>query len=678
MPFLVGYITPFDYGAVGDGVNDDAAAFQAAASAVAAKPKGGVLFIPPYYQYKINSNIELGPNTVVWAYGAYMFSGVGAGQGFLNNYLNQTSPTVYNGNSNITVLGGIWDAKGQVYTSDSADSFFFGHASNIVCKDVIWRNVRNYHAMEYNAINGGWVINCRFEGYNPATGTDPGEAFQVDLAIAGAGMPANDGTLSQNITMDGCYAGPASDGSGLGSFGSLIGAHSTANTNTYQGVRVFNSVADSCLRTGIHVYNWSKCEIVGNTILNSADSGILVETQNTGNYQPQSINITGNSVTGSANYGVYVNGQGAFAGNYVSDIAITGNTIRDVTGGTGTSGIGVAYTQRATVSGNTIYNTVTNGIMATNDTQLTLTGNSISTVATGISIAGSTQVEVTGNNVLNCTSNGIFLGQTAGAVNTSDVNVSGNTVENCTNAAIRGGTSATDVLVTGNKITQGANGTFGIELVSTNTGWGVWDNWLDGTWTLANALAVFNTTTKVTVTPDGRYGVRGSNWWGTQLNPTLTAATVANTASETVVGTFTIPANDAVAGGVYRMVMYGTASSTGTPTITFRVRLGGVAGTALATFGAVTTSSGASNQAWQMSTNLFCVAPGSSGTWSAYSSLAQQIASATGVATSNTMTNGTVTANSTTSLTLVVTAQWSAASASNTASSTAGLLSRDY
>jgi len=338
----------------------------------------------------------------------------------------------------------------------------------------------------------------------------------------------------------------------------------------------------------------------------------------------------------------------------------------------------MSFTQGATITGNTVYNTVTNGIMLSNDTYVTVNSNNVRGVATGISVAGTTQTQVTGNTVQNCTSNGIFVGQTAGAVNTSDVLISDNAVENCSNAAIRGGTSATDIMVVNNKITQGANGTFGIELVSTNTGWAVWDNWLDGTWTLANALAVFNTTTKVTVTPDGRYGIRGSNWWGTQLNPTLTTATVANTASETVVGTFTIPANDAQAGGVYRMVMYGTASSTGTPTITFRVRLGGVAGTALATFGAITTSSGASNQAWQMSTNLFAIAPGSSGTYSAFSSLAQQIASPTGLATSNTMTNGTVTANSTTNLTLVVTAQWSAASASNTVSSTAGLLSRDY
>src|SRR5690242_174400 len=279
MPFLVGYITPQDYGAAGDGTTDDTAAFQAAATAIN-NLGGGTLFVPPYYSYKLNGTMHLGPNTTVSAYNAYIFAGAGAGQALIDNYLNQTSPTVYNGNGNINILGGIWDAKGQVYTTDSADTFFFAHARHILCKDVTWRNTRGFHAMEYNAIDNGQVINCRFEGYSTAGGSDPGEAFQVDLAIAGAGMPANDGTLSQNITMDGCYAGPATDGSGLGAPGALIGSHSTSAGNTYQGVRVFNSVADSCLHYGIHVYNWSKCEIIGNTILNTGDVGILVETQN--------------------------------------------------------------------------------------------------------------------------------------------------------------------------------------------------------------------------------------------------------------------------------------------------------------------------------------------------------------------------------------------------------------
>jgi len=64
--------------------------------------------------------------------------------------------------------------------------------------------------------------------------------------------------------------------------------------------------------------------------------------------------------------------------------------------------------------------------------------------------------------------------------------------------------------------------------------------------------------------------------------------TVASTASETALQTMSLPANDAIAGAVYRQVGWGVYSTTGTPTLAFGSRLGGVAGTSLATIAATT------------------------------------------------------------------------------------------
>lgn len=675
MPFLVGYITPQDYGAVGDGVNDDAPAFQAAVVAINALG-GGTLFIPPYYSYKLGSTVSLGPNITVSAYGAYMFAG-NPTTPLMDNYLNQTAPTLYNGNSNITIMGGVWDEKAQVYNTTSADTFFFGHASNITCRDMNIRNTQNFHGIEYNAIQHGFILNCRFEGYNTVGGADPGEAIQIDVAIAGAGQPANDGTECADITIDGCYAGPAVDGSGLGAPGALAGAHSAQGGNSYQGIRIFNSVADQCTKYGIHAYNWAKCEIVGNTVISTGDSGIVVDTQNTGAYQPDSITVVGNTVTASTNYGIYINGNGAFTNNNVLGITVTGNTVRNITAGTGKAGINATFAVNATIADNVITGCTTAGIVCNSDTVVTIEGNTVVSCATGVSIGGCTQVQISNNNLQTGTSNGIFLGQDPNNLaNTSDVNITGNSIENFTNAQVRGGTSATDVMVSNNKLTQGANGTFGVELVSTNTGWFVTDNWLDGTWTLTNALNTFNSTTKVTTTSDGKYGTRGTNWWGAQLDPRLTTATVANTVSETVIGTFTIPANDAQSNGSYRATIFGVASTTGTPTLGFNVRLGGLAGQLLGSFTAVTTTSNLVNGAWFHEIFLYCIANGASATWSAAISQWHQL-SGTGTS-AHRLTNGTVTVNSTTAQTLVVTAIWSAASASNTASSTAGLLTREF
>lgn len=159
--------------------------------------------------------------------------------------------------------------------------------------------------------------------------------------------------------------------------------------------------------------------------------------------------------------------------------------------------------------------------------------------------------------------------------------------------------------------------------------------------------------------------------------PALTTATVANTITETIVGSFVIPANDASAGSVYRMTVYGTASSTGTPTITFKVRLGGVSGVVLATFPAVTTASGVSSGGWWIEARLMCVSAGSGATWAVGSTLSQQIANLATAGSAPSLTNGTVSANSTISETLAITATWSAASASNTVSTTVGILSRN-
>lgn len=80
MPYLVGYPTPQDYGALGNGVHDDTSAIN---SALAALPVGGALFFPPG-AYEISS-----PLTPVVA-GTKMF-GVKASSGYSAGGSNQTT-----------------------------------------------------------------------------------------------------------------------------------------------------------------------------------------------------------------------------------------------------------------------------------------------------------------------------------------------------------------------------------------------------------------------------------------------------------------------------------------------------------------------------------------------------------------------------------------------------------
>lgn len=150
--------------------------------------------------------------------------------------------------------------------------------------------------------------------------------------------------------------------------------------------------------------------------------------------------------------------------------------------------------------------------------------------------------------------------------------------------------------------------------------------------------------------------------------------TVANTGSETVLQSLSMPAADAIAGAVYKMVGYGLYSDTGTPTLTFTSRLGGVAGTSLAQVPAITLGSSVSNclfkyeafLAFLSTTTAQCVIElmlGTSSTTDAASAYVATPTSATTVSLS-------------TAKNWVMDVTWSAASASNTISLLAGYTER--
>jgi hypothetical protein len=141
-----------------------------------------------------------------------------------------------------------------------------------------------------------------------------------------------------------------------------------------------------------------------------------------------------------------------------------------------------------------------------------------------------------------------------------------------------------------------------------------------------------------------------------------TTNTVANTASECNFGTnYTLPANYCVPGRVIRVIGQGIFSSTGSPTLTFKIKFGTTAiGTSPATSA---TSSGST--AFRVEFQIICDTTGASGTVegqgivfvfnNASSSTDSQIATA-----------GTTTVDTTASQTAQMSVTWSAANAANT------------
>lgn len=146
---------------------------------------------------------------------------------------------------------------------------------------------------------------------------------------------------------------------------------------------------------------------------------------------------------------------------------------------------------------------------------------------------------------------------------------------------------------------------------------------------------------------------------------------VANTTTETIIfPNVTVPANYMQDGRVLRLRAYGKLSTTGTPTITFAIRWGGVAGTLLATSEAITCASGAANTMWSIEAFVQTRSNGSSGSLLVLGDVTVNLTASTNTSgafgVSGFDAPAAVTVDLTADTALSLTADWSAASASNT------------
>jgi hypothetical protein len=143
---------------------------------------------------------------------------------------------------------------------------------------------------------------------------------------------------------------------------------------------------------------------------------------------------------------------------------------------------------------------------------------------------------------------------------------------------------------------------------------------------------------------------------------------VANTTTETVIATFNIPANDMVVGATYELTAWGVASTTLTPTLTFRGRIGGVAGTSNGST-PITAGSSVSNKVWRVTFRVVCITTGASGTFHGNLETAEGVSNT--AINPSTVTvrmdgNSVVAVDTTASKDMVITAAWGTANASNT------------
>jgi parallel beta-helix repeat protein len=504
------------FGAVGDGVTDDTLAIQAALD-LAHTSGGGLVQFTPGKTYAVSTFLVVYDYTTIYAYGATI-KAIG-NTGLLRNFLSTETFNAYQGHSHIQVLGGRWDGNAFNGTTGSVtaetDVMNFVHGSDITVRDATIENTSTAHALEFNAIDGGRALNCRFLGYADNTvdaSRQFSEAVQIDISVTGSSSIGTfDNTPSKNILVDGCNFGSSSR---CGVFGRAIGSHTLASGQYYYGIQIVNNRVDGTIQEGIRGYGWRRAIIANNIINSTGKSAIAITTPDPASAgysaNPQNITIIGNTITRPVDSGIRVLG---FSGATCDQVAITGNSILG-NAADSTNGIHVEYCSRPTVSANTLSAINGTGIYNNFSDGGSVNGNTVrNSGSNGININQSTGTTVSGNNIDGTTTNHCIV-----VTSSNDFLITGNRTNNAGSgqaasldaAGIRLSTGAADGMVTNNRIIKGTT-IKGISLIDGLSGSTIALNDLTGnSWTATTSNTAGTTAGMRIGTATGTYTFGGS------------------------------------------------------------------------------------------------------------------------------------------------------------------------
>lgn len=152
---------------------------------------------------------------------------------------------------------------------------------------------------------------------------------------------------------------------------------------------------------------------------------------------------------------------------------------------------------------------------------------------------------------------------------------------------------------------------------------------------------------------------------------TADGTAVANTTTETIIfPNITIPANYMQDGRTLRMRSFGKLSNTASATIIFALRWGGAAGTLLAQSEAITPGSAVTNVCWSLEAYIQTRSNGAAGSLFVMADVTMSLTASTSFSQTFGVSGfdapAAVTVDLTADTALSLTADWSAASASNT------------
>lgn len=255
----------------------------------------------------------------------------------LMNQVPSDDTALYTAPGNIRVEGGIWDPTAHYLrdaTGDEAlrgtaappmDAVAFQHTHDVEVVGVTIRNVKWWHALEFNAVKTATVKDSRFEGWieNPTTGLWNGEAVQFDMPWdsnkwAGVG----DKTPAQDIRIIRNHCGPSTTQPGWAKF---AGSHSSAPEKVYSDIWIERNTVEQSKWDAILAMNTSRIVVRENTLVDCR-GGVYVRTSSSNPLE--TVDIVGNQISlqsGTDRPVIGVVGQSA--GVAIHDVAVYGNTV---------------------------------------------------------------------------------------------------------------------------------------------------------------------------------------------------------------------------------------------------------------------------------------------------------------------------------------------------------------
>lgn len=248
------FLSILDFGAKGDGVTDDIAAWNACSSV----RQGEWAFIKfnTGKTYYFNQIIRVYPKTVILIEeGAVIkLSGSTQARFFNGDVGNSTYAYGYDGDGDIHFTG-----KGVIDCNSGNGAAGFAHGKDISFTGITFQNASNTYFIEINSSRNVTISGCTFQDMG---NTDGGlyEMLQFDYANE-VGFPsfgAYDNTPCENVLVENCVFRDGSQG---------IGTHASPAVEAHKGIRIINNGLFNLTLNGIRAQGWAYGSVVSNNYL---------------------------------------------------------------------------------------------------------------------------------------------------------------------------------------------------------------------------------------------------------------------------------------------------------------------------------------------------------------------------------------------------------------------------